>query len=46
MNLRNEEFCLPKCLAMRLTGTSASRISQIVALSSSENRSIAAPPDR
>ena len=27
MNLRSEEFCLPRCLAMRLTGTPASRMS-------------------
>ena len=38
MNLRNDEFCRPRCLAMRLTGTPASRISQIVFLSSSESR--------
>ena len=32
MNLRNELFCLPRCRAMRLTGTPASRRSQIVFL--------------
>ena len=46
MNLRSEEFCLSRCLAMRLTGTPASRISQIVFRSSSENRAISTPPDQ
>lgn len=46
MNFRSDEFCLPKRLAIRLTGAPASRISQIVALSSSENRiSPSAPCD-
>ena len=34
MNLRNDKFRLPRCLAMRLTGTPASRMSQIVCRSS------------
>jgi hypothetical protein len=46
MNFRSDEFCRPKCLAIRLTGTPASRISQIVPLSSSENRTTTTPPDR
>jgi hypothetical protein len=46
MNFRSDEFCRPKCLAMRLTGTPASRMSQIVFLSSSENRATPTPPDR
>src|SRR5262249_13531386 len=45
-NLRSDEFRPPRCLAMRLTGTPASRISQIVFLSSSENRTTTTPPDR
>lgn len=45
MNFRTDELCRPKCLAIRLTATPASRISQIVALSSSENRTTT-PPDR
>jgi len=35
-----------RCMAMRLTGTPASRMPQIVALSSSENRAIPTPPGR
>jgi hypothetical protein len=46
MNFRSDEFCRPRCLAMRLTGTPASRISQIVFRSSSENRTTPTPPDR
>ena len=47
MNLRNDTFCLPRCLAMRLTGTPASRMSQIVWRSSSLKRlHICIPPDR
>ena len=46
MNFRSDEFCRPRCLAMRLTGTPASRMSQIVFLSSSENRTTTTPPDR
>jgi hypothetical protein len=34
MNLRSDEFRRPRCLAMRLTGTPTSRMSQIVFLSS------------
>ncbi len=30
MNFLSDEFCLPRCIAMRLTGTPASRMSQIV----------------
>ena len=46
MNVRNDEFCRPKCLAIRFTGTPASRIDQIVSFSSSENRTTTTPPDR
>jgi hypothetical protein len=46
MNLRNDEFCLPRCFAMRFTGTPASRMSQITTLSASENRATTTPPDR
>jgi hypothetical protein len=46
MNVRSDEFCRPKCLAMRFTDTPASRMSQIVFLSSSENRTTPTPPDR
>jgi hypothetical protein len=46
MNFRSEEFWRPRCLAMRFTGTPASRISQIVALSASVNLAITVPPHR
>ncbi len=47
MNLRNEEICRPRCLAMRLTGTPRSRMSQILALSASLKRlHTRTPPDR
>jgi hypothetical protein len=46
MNFRSDEFWRPKCRAMRLTGTPASRMSQIVFLSASENRATTTPPDR
>ena len=46
MNFRSDTFCLPRCFAMRFTGTPASRMSQITAFSASENRLTPAPPDR
>ena len=45
MNFLIDTFCQPRCLAIRLTGTPASRMSQIVFWSSSENRfHIPTPP--
>jgi hypothetical protein len=45
INFRTEEFCRPKYLAIRLAGTLTSRGSQIVVLSSSENRGSPTPPN-
>ena len=44
--LAQREFCLPRCLAMRFTGTPASRMSQMVCFSASLKRLTTTPPDR